>query len=114
VWPSGLRDLDVGPIGQPARSLKQPCHVAHGLRPCSHPQRLCQAVRANRSLRTLELPDNRITDAGAADLAALLRGNMRLTTLSLACNRIGNEGAMKLAEVGVCGGSRVLGGSVRC
>lgn len=60
-------------------------------------QRLCDAVRANRSLRTLELPDNRITDDGAFAIAALLRGNTRLTSLQLARNRIGDGGAAAIA-----------------
>jgi hypothetical protein len=72
-------------------------------------QRLCEAVRVNRSLRTLELPDNRITDDGAADVALLLHGNARLTTLSLACNRIGDVGAALIAQVRFFGG----GGNVR-
>ena len=64
-------------------------------------QRLCRAMRVNRSLRSLELPDNRVCDEGAAELAALLHGNSRLTTLSLAGNRIGDRGAIAIAQVGV-------------
>jgi hypothetical protein len=58
-------------------------------------------MRVNRSLRSLELPDNRVCDEGAAELAALLHGNSRLTTLSLAGNRIGDRGAIAIAQVGV-------------
>jgi hypothetical protein len=66
---------------------------------CAAPKRLCRAVCLNRSLRTLELPDNRITDEGAAEVAALLMGNTRLTTLQLGRNKIGDAGAVKLAQV---------------
>lgn len=61
-------------------------------------QRLCAAARASRSLRTLELPDNRITDAGAGAVAALLRESRKLATLSLAHNAIGDAGAIELAK----------------
>ncbi|KAM6039609.1 leucine-rich repeat-containing protein 71-like isoform 3-T3 [Chlamydotis macqueenii] len=54
---------------------------------------------SGRSLRSLVLSFNRISDLGAAHIAQGLRLNRSLLSLSLASNDIGDAGATKLAEV---------------
>uniref|UniRef100_A0A8C9L9A4 Leucine rich repeat containing 71 n=1 Tax=Pavo cristatus TaxID=9049 RepID=A0A8C9L9A4_PAVCR len=54
---------------------------------------------SNRSLLSLVLSFNRISDVGAEHIAEGLRWNRSLLSLSLAHNRIGDVGAQKLAEV---------------
>nr|XP_056709541.1 leucine-rich repeat-containing protein 71 [Euleptes europaea] len=54
---------------------------------------------SNKTLVSINLSYNHITNTGAASLANGLRLNRSLLSLSLSHNRIGDEGAMKLAEV---------------
>ncbi|XP_075381333.1 leucine-rich repeat-containing protein 71 isoform X1 [Mycteria americana] len=71
---------------------------------------------SNRSLVSLVLSFNRISDLGAGYIAQGLRLNRSLLSLSLANNDIGDAGAVGLAEVGaprllgsgVCGWGRTL------
>eukprot|EP00884_Botryococcus_braunii_P019925 jgi/Botrbrau1/6616/Bobra.104_2s0004.1 len=57
-----------------------------------------EALKKNRSLRTLILSWNRITGDGAAHLAKGLAKNSTLTHLDLAWNGLGNAGCMLLAQ----------------
>lgn len=61
---------------------------------------LCDGLRVNSSLTSLDLPDNNISDKGVALLAVAIRNNSSLTQLQLAYNRISDAGAAALAEVG--------------
>ncbi|KAM6434336.1 leucine-rich repeat-containing protein 71 isoform 2-T2 [Liasis olivaceus] len=62
-------------------------------------QALSSLRSSNKSLVSINLSYNHITDAGATHLANGLRLNRSLLSLSLAHNEIGDEGATKLAEV---------------
>ncbi|XP_072423592.1 leucine-rich repeat-containing protein 71-like, partial [Chiloscyllium punctatum] len=55
--------------------------------------------KSNKTLMTLNLSFNHITDVGAGYIAAGLRLNRTLVWLNLAYNQIGDQGASKLAEV---------------
>ncbi|XP_060676729.1 leucine-rich repeat-containing protein 71 isoform X2 [Hemiscyllium ocellatum] len=54
--------------------------------------------KSNKTLMTLNLSFNHITDVGAGYIADGLRLNRTLVWLSLASNQIGDQGATKLAE----------------
>ncbi|XP_051901842.1 leucine-rich repeat-containing protein 71 [Pristis pectinata] len=60
---------------------------------------LSTTKKCNRTLLTLSLNFNHITDKGIGYIADGLRLNRSLLWLSVAYNRIGDKGAMKLAEV---------------
>ncbi|XP_015285039.1 PREDICTED: leucine-rich repeat-containing protein 71 [Gekko japonicus] len=62
-------------------------------------QALSSLRTANKTLVSINLSYNHITDAGAASLANGLRLNRSLLSLSLSHNRIGDDGALKLAEI---------------
>ncbi|XP_075580660.1 leucine-rich repeat-containing protein 71 [Pelecanus crispus] len=62
-------------------------------------QSLSTPSSANRSLLSLVLSFNRISDRGAGYIATGLRLNRSLLSLSLANNDIGDAGAVRLAEV---------------
>ncbi|XP_054859096.1 leucine-rich repeat-containing protein 71 isoform X1 [Eublepharis macularius] len=62
-------------------------------------QALSSLRSSNKTLVSINLSYNHITDVGAASLANGLRLNRSLLSLSLAHNRIGDEGALQLAEV---------------
>ncbi|KAM8794296.1 leucine-rich repeat-containing protein 71 [Eudromia elegans] len=62
-------------------------------------QSLSTAASANRSLVSLGLAFNRISDAGAGYIADGLRFNRSLLSLSLSHNAVGDAGALRLAEV---------------
>ncbi|XP_060116748.1 leucine-rich repeat-containing protein 71 [Heteronotia binoei] len=62
-------------------------------------QALSSLRSSNKSLASINLSYNRITDTGAASLANGLRLNRSLLSLSLSHNHIGDEGAIKLAEI---------------
>ncbi|XP_072214570.1 leucine-rich repeat-containing protein 71 [Excalfactoria chinensis] len=62
-------------------------------------QSLSTMNSSNRSLLSLVLSFNCITDVGAEHIAEGLRWNRSLLSLSLGHNRIGDIGAQKLAEV---------------
>ncbi|XP_042640971.1 LOW QUALITY PROTEIN: leucine-rich repeat-containing protein 71 [Tyto alba] len=62
-------------------------------------QSLSTPSSSNRSLVSLVLSFNRISDLGAGYIAEGLRLNRSLLSLSLASNDIGDAGAIKLAEV---------------
>ncbi|XP_054825811.1 leucine-rich repeat-containing protein 71 isoform X3 [Eublepharis macularius] len=61
-------------------------------------QALSSLRSSNKTLVSINLSYNHITDVGAASLANGLRLNRSLLSLSLAHNRIGDEGALQLAE----------------
>lgn len=56
-------------------------------------------MHVNKSVRSLDLQDNRLGDAGAVALAQLLLAGAKLTTLQLSANGIGDEGMAALAQV---------------
>ncbi|XP_070622426.1 leucine-rich repeat-containing protein 71 isoform X2 [Erythrolamprus reginae] len=62
-------------------------------------QALSSLRTSNKTLVSINLSYNHITDVGATHLANGLRLNRSLLSLSLAHNQIGDEGAVKLAEV---------------
>ncbi|XP_065714028.1 leucine-rich repeat-containing protein 71 [Patagioenas fasciata] len=62
-------------------------------------QSLSRPGSANRSLASLVLSFNRISDLGASHIAEGLRLNRSLLSLSLANNNIGDAGAARLAKV---------------
>ncbi|XP_048365293.1 leucine-rich repeat-containing protein 71 isoform X2 [Sphaerodactylus townsendi] len=62
-------------------------------------QALSSLRTSNKTLASINLSYNFITDVGAASLANALRLNRSLLSLSLSHNRIGDEGAVKLAEI---------------
>uniref|UniRef100_A0A8D0G820 Leucine rich repeat containing 71 n=1 Tax=Sphenodon punctatus TaxID=8508 RepID=A0A8D0G820_SPHPU len=62
-------------------------------------QALSTLKSSNKSLVSINLSYNHITDLGAGYIAEGLRLNRSLLSVSLANNRIGDEGALKLAEV---------------
>ena len=57
---------------------------------------LAEALKMNRTIRTLFLGNNSISDTGAGALAEALRVNKTLTELHLRGNRIGFMGAAVL------------------
>ncbi|XP_035168827.1 leucine-rich repeat-containing protein 71, partial [Oxyura jamaicensis] len=63
-------------------------------------QSLSTLGSSNRSLVSLVLSFNHISDVGAGHIAQGLRWNRSLLSLSLAHNHIGDAGALRLAEVG--------------
>ncbi|XP_060614606.2 leucine-rich repeat-containing protein 71 [Anolis sagrei] len=62
-------------------------------------QALSSIKSSNKTLASINLSCNHITDVGAAHIANGLRLNRSLLSLSLAHNRIGDEGALKIAEI---------------
>lgn len=65
---------------------EQICYIAHRL-------------HDNKSLRTLYLPFNKISDKGAAAIADLLAKNTSIQRLNLTSNKIGNFGMSALANM---------------
>ncbi|XP_062821192.1 leucine-rich repeat-containing protein 71 isoform X4 [Anolis carolinensis] len=61
-------------------------------------QALSSLKSSNKTLASINLSCNHITDVGATHIANGLRLNRSLLSLSLAHNRIGDEGALKIAE----------------
>ena len=66
------------------------------LRDC-HVEALFEAVN-KYEVKKLRLYDNRLGDAGAEAIAAMLRTNRSLTTLDLQFNKIGDAGKKALRE----------------
>nr|XP_008120246.1 PREDICTED: leucine-rich repeat-containing protein 71 isoform X2 [Anolis carolinensis] len=62
-------------------------------------QALSSLKSSNKTLASINLSCNHITDVGATHIANGLRLNRSLLSLSLAHNRIGDEGALKIAEI---------------
>ncbi|XP_042296346.1 leucine-rich repeat-containing protein 71 isoform X2 [Sceloporus undulatus] len=62
-------------------------------------QALSSLKSSNKTLASINLSCNHITNVGATHIANGLRLNRSLLSLSLANNQIGDEGALKLAEV---------------
>eukprot|EP00882_Tetradesmus_deserticola_P011255 GHRQ01011906.1.p1 GENE.GHRQ01011906.1~~GHRQ01011906.1.p1 ORF type:complete len:242 (+),score=78.58 GHRQ01011906.1:975-1700(+) len=73
-------------------------HLLTLLAAAANPQRLCEAMRLNNSVRMLDLQDNSLGDAGACTLAALMADGARFNSLQLAANDIGDSGMVALAE----------------
>jgi hypothetical protein len=57
-----------------------------------------KALKANTSLKILDMRQNRLSDSGICWIAEALQSNTTLTTIYLGENQIGDEGARFLAE----------------
>ena len=59
---------------------------------------LCQALRANKTVTTLDLSCNAFGDTGATQIASVLYSNASLTSVALSHNSIGDRGTDALAK----------------
>ncbi|GAQ83189.1 hypothetical protein KFL_001390070 [Klebsormidium nitens] len=70
----------------------------HAMRDAGLETLLTYGMIRNKSIDSLDLRCNQISETSAANLARLLGESPNLRTLNLACNRIGDAGAAGLAE----------------
>ena len=59
---------------------------------------LCEDLKVNKTLATLNFTTNNIGDSGAAHLSQALKVNGTLCSLNVTCNNIGVKGARLLSK----------------